>query len=81
MGTIGDSADRLFAIVGREDGKLVNLCAGPSPDGRCPRTDAGQLPCAGARVMPLRGTIADGLPFSVAAGQQGPRCALDWVDQ
>jgi hypothetical protein len=81
MGTTGDSAERLFAIVGRQHGKLVNLCPGPSPHGRCSRTGAGQLPCAGARVMPLRGTVADGLPFSVAADQPGPRCPLDWVDQ
>ncbi len=55
MGTAGDFVDRLFAIVGRPDGKLVNLCPGPSPDSRCSRTEADHLPCAGARVMPLRG--------------------------
>jgi hypothetical protein len=81
MGTTGDSADRLFAIVSRQDGKLTNLCPGPSPDGWCSRTEAGQLPCAGARVLPLRGTVADGLPFSVPGDQQGTRCPLDWVDQ
>jgi hypothetical protein len=75
-----DPADRLFAIVSRQDGKLVNLCPGPSPDGLCSRAETGQVPCAGARVMPLRGTIAAGLPFSVAADATGPRCPLDWVD-
>jgi hypothetical protein len=81
MTTIGDSVARLFAIVSRQDGKLVDLCPGPSPDGRCPRAEAGQVPCAGERVVPLRGTTADGLPFSVAADASGPRCPLDWVDR
>jgi hypothetical protein len=81
MGTTGDSAERLFAIVGRRHRKLTNLCQGPSPDGQCPRAYAGELPCAGARVVPMRGTSADGLPFSVPADQHGPRCPLAWVDQ
>jgi hypothetical protein len=81
MGSTGDSADRLFAIVSRPDGKLMNLCPGPAPDGRCASAERGEVPCAGARVVPLRGTAADGLPFSVAVAQQGPRCPLEWVDQ
>jgi hypothetical protein len=81
MGTTGDSAERIFTIVSRWDGKLMNLCSGPSPDGRCSRADRGELPCAGARVVPLRGTAADGLPFSIAVGQQGPVCPLSWLDQ
>jgi hypothetical protein len=81
MGTRGDSSERLFAIVDRQDGKLVNLCPGPSPDGRCSRAETGEVPCAGARVVPMRGTVADGLPFSVPVDQQGPSCPLDWVDQ
>ena len=81
MDTMADSADRLFEIIGVQDGKLRNLCPGPSPGGLCSRTEMGPVPCAGARVVPLRGTSADGLPFSVAADQQGPRCPLEWVNQ
>jgi len=29
----------------------------------------------------MLGTAADGLPFSIAAGQQGPVCPLTWLDQ
>lgn len=81
MGTTADSAERLFAIVSRRDGTLMNLCAGPSPHGRCSRVERGEIPCAGARVIPMRGTAADGLPFSIASGQQGPVCPLTWLDQ
>ena len=79
MTRMTDPADRLFAIVSRPDGKLVNLCPGPSVDGRCSKDGTGLVPCAGARVVPLRGTMADGLPFSVGADATGPRCPLDWV--
>jgi hypothetical protein len=81
MTTTAGPGDRLFAIVSRLNGKLVNLCPGPSPDGRCSRAETGQVPCADARVVPLRGTTAVGLPFSVAADATGPRCPLAWVDQ
>jgi len=80
MENIGDSADRLFAIVSRPNGKLMNLCQGPSLIGRCSRAETGEVPCAGARVVPMRGTAANGLPFSVAVDQRGPRSPLDWVD-
>lgn len=75
-----DPADRLFAIVSGQDGKLVNLCPGPFQDGDCSRAETGPVPCAGARVVPLRGTVADGLPFSVAVDASAPRCPLEWVD-
>ena len=80
MRTRNDPADRLFAIVSNQDGKLVNLCPGPSPDGECASAANGLVPCAGARVMPLRGTVADGLPFSVGADATAPRCPLEWVE-
>lgn len=72
--------DRMFAIVSRPKGHLENLCPGPSVAGTCPRAEGGPLPCAGARVVPLTGTDANGLPFSVPSDQQGPRCPLAWVD-
>jgi hypothetical protein len=81
MGSRADSAERLFAIVSRRDGTLLNLCPGPSPDGGCSKAERGDVPCAGARVISMRGTAADGLPFSIAAGQQGPMCPLKWLDQ
>jgi hypothetical protein len=76
-------ADRLFAMVRAEDGRMVNLCPGPAPDGTCPRAanEAGLVPCAGARVIPLHGTGADGLPFTVAADAQGTLCPMHWIDQ
>jgi hypothetical protein len=78
----GDGApDRLFAIVSRADGRLQSLCGGPSEDGTCPNADKGMLPCAGTRVVPMAGTDADGLPFSVPAGEHAPRCPLAWVDE
>lgn len=81
MTDAADQADRLFAIVSGPDREIENLCPGPTPDGRCPKADAGRVPCAGARVVPLRGTHANGLPFSVPADASAPRCPLDWVAQ
>jgi hypothetical protein len=81
MGSRADSAERLFAIVSRRDCTLMNLCPGPSPDGRCSKAERGEVPCAGARVIPMWGTGADGLPFSIAAGQRAPVCPLKWLDQ
>lgn len=75
-----DSSERLFAIVRRPGGHLDNLCPGPLPDGTCARVESGTLPCAGERVIPLRGTAANGLPFTVPAGLRGPRCPMAWVD-
>jgi hypothetical protein len=75
-----DSPDRMFAIVSRRGGHLENICPGPSAAGTCPRDGSGPLPCAGARVVPLTGTDANGLPFSVPSGRLGPRCPLAWLD-
>ena len=70
---------RMFGIVGRHTGHLDALCDGPTPDGRCPQTGGGTLPCAGERVIPLSGTVADGLPFSISPAEAGPECPLSWV--
>jgi hypothetical protein len=75
-----DSPDRMFAIVSRPVGHLENLCPGPSAAGTCPQAVGGPLPCTGARVVPLTGTAAKGLPFSVPSDQHGPLCPLAWVD-
>jgi hypothetical protein len=80
MKHIADSTDRLFGIVGQRNPCLVNLCPGPSADGDCPQAVADELPCAGKRVIPLRGTSANGLVFSVRSDQRGPGCPLAWVD-
>jgi hypothetical protein len=81
MNLATDPPDRLFAIVGRREGHFENLCPGPSAAGTCPQATGGPLPCAGARVVPLTGTGANGLPFSVPSDQRGPRCPLAWVDE
>ena len=75
--------ERLFAIVRAEDGRMVNLCPGPALDGTCPRatTATGLVPCAGTRVVPLHGSSADGLPFTVAADAHGTVCPMHWIDQ
>ena len=75
-----DPPDRLFAITGRGAGHLDDLCPGPSADGTCPQAAGNHLPCAGARVIPLTGTDANGLPFSVPSAAHGPGCPLAWVD-
>lgn len=80
MKPIADSSDRLFAIVGQREHRLANLCPGPSASGDCTRAGPGVLPCAGARVVPVRGTRADGLIFSVQSDDRGPRCPMAWVD-
>lgn len=74
------STDRLFGIVGPPNRRLENLCPGPSADGDCPQAVDDVLPCAGKRVIPLRGTAANGLIFSVGSEQRGPGCPLEWVD-
>jgi hypothetical protein len=77
---IADSTDRLFGIVGHRNPRLLDLCPGPTADDHCPQVEAGVLPCAGKRVIPLRGTPANGLVFSVQSDERGPECPLAWVD-
>jgi hypothetical protein len=51
-------------------------CHGPTWDGLCPRVEAdGLVPCAGGRVLPLRGTWADGA-WLVVGERAGPECPL-----
>jgi hypothetical protein len=76
---MADATDRLFGIVGQRDPRLRELCPGPTVDDHCPQAVAGVLPCAGKRVVPLRGTPANGLIFSVLCDEHGPRCPLAWV--
>ena len=71
--------DRLFLLLDPHTRRVVDLCTGPTPSGDCPSHVAGQrLTCAGYRVVPLRRTSANGLPFLVAHSE-GTRCPLAWV--
>ena len=75
------SADRLFLLLDPHTRRVVDICTGPTATGDCPAYVAGQpLTCAGVRVVPLRRTSANGLPFLVDEGE-GPRCPLAWLDQ
>jgi hypothetical protein len=72
--------DRLFAMTEAGTRHALGFCHGPDTAGRCPSFVPGQpLPCAGRRVVPMRGTVADGLPFRVTAWADG-RCPLAWLD-
>ena len=73
-----ETPDRLFSLVDPITRHQIALCTGPDQDGMCPSAHEGQPPCAGLRVVPLRGTPANGLPFTVSGGTPG-RCPLAWV--
>lgn len=73
-------ADRLSALVDRWSRRAVGFCSGPGPAGECPSLVAGQpLPCEGKRVVPMRQTLANGLPFLVDP-RESDRCPMAWVD-
>jgi len=73
-------ADRLFILLDPETRRVIDLCYGPASDGACPRYVAGQqLPCEGYKVIPLRRTSANGLPFRVGRCDSA-RCPLAWLD-
>ncbi len=57
-------------------GRGRQRCHGPAWGDLCPRaaTD-GRVPCAGGRILALRGTWADGAWLSVG-GDAGPECPL-----
>lgn len=60
-------------------GEKIDECAGPLNSGRCPRAAAdGAIPCAGRRVMPLRGTSANGYKFAIS-GRERNICPLAWA--
>lgn len=80
MKHMANSTAQLFGIVGQRTPRLVDLCPGPAADTHCPQAVSDVLPCAGRRVIPLRGTPADGLIFSVRSDQRGPGCPLAWID-
>ena len=74
-------ANRLFLLLDPRTRRVVDLCTGPAANGDCPSYVAGQpIPCEGFRVIPLRRTSADGLPFLVDHAE-GTRCPLAWVDE
>jgi hypothetical protein len=57
-------------------GRGTLRCHGPVWEGLCPRADDdGGVPCAGGRILPLRGTWADGA-WLEAPDHAGPRCPL-----
>ena len=71
--------DRLFLLLDPQTRRVIDLCTGPSPSGDCPSFVGGQpLPCDGSRVVPLRRTSANGLPFLVAHSE-GTRCPMAWL--
>ena len=71
--------DQLFALVDPRSHRVVAFCTGPGLSGECPNFVPGQpLPCGGRRVIPMRRTCADGLPFLVDPAE-GNRCPLAWV--
>ena len=84
MGTemgITTPVDRLFLLLDPHTRRVVDLCTGPTAAGDCPAYVAGQpLTCAGFRVVPVRQTSANGLPFLVD-DSEGPRCPLAWIDE
>jgi hypothetical protein len=74
-------ADRLFLLLDPHTRRVVDICTGPNATGDCPAYLAGQpLTCAGLRVVPLRHTPANGLPFLVDECA-GPPCPLAWLDE
>jgi len=72
--------NRLFALVDPRTRHTIGFCAGPGPSGECPSFVAGQpIPCEGYRLVPMKGTSVNGLPF-LAKACEGDRCPLAWVD-
>jgi hypothetical protein len=57
-------------------GRGRQRCAGPVFDSLCPRAAAdGHVPCAGGRILLLRGTWADGAWLQVD-DRAGPECPM-----
>jgi len=67
---------RVSVAIAFPDGRMPQRCGGPGPESRCPLADEGDVvACAGATIVALRGTVADGLPQAVGSSA-GPRCPL-----
>ncbi|HYA00134.1 MAG TPA: hypothetical protein VEK76_07255 [Candidatus Binatia bacterium] len=80
MSLMPAEGDRLFVLVDARSRHAVGICNGPGPSGECPSYVPGQpLPCEGRRVVPMRRTSVNGLPFLVDPSE-GNRCPLAWVD-
>jgi hypothetical protein len=80
MKNLDGAADRLFLILDPRSRRVAGICTGPGPDGRCKSFVPDQEPpCAGHRVVPLRQTAANGLPFFVSF-HEGDHCPLAWLD-
>lgn len=64
------------ADVELSGGRGRQLCHGPVWDGLCPRAaHDGRVPCAGGRVLALRGTWGNGAWLEVG-DNAGPECPL-----
>lgn len=67
---------RVRVAIRSADGRLVQHCAGPAPDSRCPlAADEDVVACGGGTIVALRGTLADGRSLTVGSSV-GPRCPL-----
>lgn len=75
-----EERERLFLMVDPATRKVVSMCAGPDPDGHCPRATKPPYDCVGLRIVPAAGTGADGLPFTVTPAPDG-RCPLAWINE
>ncbi len=67
---------QVSARIELRGGLGVQRCHGPMWDGLCPQAEAdGSVPCAGGRILALRGTWADGA-WLTAPDDAGPHCPL-----
>jgi len=70
--------EKTFMIVERWSEQPLGICSGPTNTGQCPHAKNGHVPCAGYKVIPLSGTAAHGLPFTVT-GTSGNECPVAWL--
>jgi hypothetical protein len=64
------------ATIELPDGRGTQRCHGPVWDGLCPHAARdGSTPCAGGRILAMRGTWADGAWISAPQHPHG-RCPL-----
>jgi hypothetical protein len=67
---------RVRATIELPNGRGSLRCHGPVWDGLCPHAATnGRIPCAGGRILALRGTWADGAWLD-APEDAGPSCPL-----